>query len=299
MAQDRERLMKTATYASVGLAVSLIVLKAWVWFASGSVSILASLIDSLMDSGASVINMIAVGIAIKPADKHHRFGHGKAESLAALVQAAFVAGSAVFLLLQAFDRLLHPKPITNTGWGMAVMVVSIAGTLALVAYQRYVVKRTHSQAIAADSLHYASDLLANSVVIVALLLTTWGIDGADVYLAFLLVLWIFKSAWDIAKTALSDLMDQELPSEDRQRIETLVLGVSGVLGMHDLRTRTSGANVFIQLHIELDDGLNIVDAHTITEKVERTLEKAFDYSDVIVHQDPVSVVHHARGKGLI
>ncbi len=299
MTQDRDSLMKSATYASVSLAVCLIVLKAWVWFASGSVSILASLIDSLMDSGASVINMIAVGIAIKPADKHHRFGHGKAESLAALIQAAFVAGSAVFLLLQAFDRLLHPQPINNTGWGMVVMVVSIVGTIALVMYQRYVIRRTNSQAIAADSLHYVSDLLANSVVILALLLTTWGIDSADVYLAFFLAAWIFKSAWDIAKKALSDLMDQELPAADRERIEALVLGVSGVLGMHDLRTRTSGANVFIQLHIELDNHLNIVAAHEITEKVERTLEKAFDYSDVIVHQDPVSVVDNARGKGLL
>lgn len=288
---QRAHLLKIATYASVSVALTLIGLKAWAWILSGSVSLLASLVDSVMDAAASLINLFAVRVALKPADAEHRFGHGKAEALAALAQAAFITGSAAFLILESIDRLIHPQPIQATSLGLWVMVFSMALTLALISLQRWVIRRTKSQAIAADSLHYISDLLSNIVVIIALILVSLGVDGADVYLALLLVVWILKSAWDIAKDAINELMDRELPEKYQQQIIVKVRSVVGVRGFHDLKTRTSGGRYFVQLHIELDDALILYAAHKIADEVERSILAILpEYSEVLVHQDPVSVV---------
>ena len=241
MDTKRETLLPLATYASVATAILLVGLKTWAWLASGSVSLLASLVDSLTDSLASIVNLFAVRLALRPADDNHPFGHGKAESLSALAQSAFIGGSAVFLLLNAVERLLHPQPLQQTTLGIAVMLVSLLLTLALVLFQRWVLRRAQSQAVSADSLHYVTDFASTIVVLVALLLAAWGWPRADAVLALLLGGWIFWSAAKIAIEAVNTLMDKALPPADIARIEAAALAVPGVLGIHDLRTRLSGA----------------------------------------------------------
>ncbi|MFN3582212.1 MAG: cation diffusion facilitator family transporter, partial [Pseudomonas sp.] len=212
---ERGRLLRWATYASVSVALLLIALKGGVWLMSGSVSLLASLIDSLMDAGASIINLFAVRYALKPADREHRFGHGKAEALAGLAQSAFITGSAVLVLLQGIDRLLHPRPLDAAWLGIAVMLFSIAATIGLLFIQQHVIRRTGSTAIRADSLHYKSDLLLNASIIVALLLAYYGIARADALFGLGIAIFIAYSAIQIGRDAVQILMDRELPDAVR------------------------------------------------------------------------------------
>lgn len=296
MDTKRETLLPLATYASVATAILLVGLKTWAWLASGSVSLLASLVDSLTDSLASIVNLFAVRLALRPADDNHPFGHGKAESLSALAQSAFIGGSAVFLLLNAVERLLHPQPLQQTTLGIAVMLVSLLLTLALVLFQRWVLRRAQSQAVSADSLHYVTDFASNIVVLVALVLAAWGWQRADAVLALLLGGWIFWSAAKIAIEAVNTLMDKALPPADVARIEAAALAVPGVLGLHDLRTRLSGARHFIQMHIDLDARLNIVEAHDIAVAVAAQIRALFEEAEVIVHQDPVEAGGQSAGQ---
>lgn len=283
----RSKLLRRVTYASVATAVVLVCLKAVVWMATGSVSILASLVDSMMDSLASLINFFAIRVALKPADDSHAFGHGKAEGLSALAQSCFIAGSAVFLLMHAVERFLNPQPIEHSGWGMAVMLFSMVMTLALVWFQRRVLKQVDSQAVAADSLHYVTDFLSNGVVLVALLLATNGWERADSVLAFLLGLWILKSAWDIAYAAVNTLKDRALPAETLAQVEAAAHSVVGVLGVHDLRTRQSGGCYFVQMHIDISERLSFTEAHAVTVLVGEKVKALFGEAEVIVHPDPV------------
>ena len=296
MDTKRETLLPLATYASVATAILLVGLKTWAWLASGSVSLLASLVDSLTDSLASIVNLFAVRLALRPADDNHPFGHGKAESLSALAQSAFIGGSAVFLLLNAVERLLHPQPLQQTTLGIAVMLVSLLLTLALVLFQRWVLRRAQSQAVSADSLHYVTDFASNIVVLVALVLAAWGWQRADAVLALLLGGWIFWSAAIIAIEAVNTLMDKALPPADVARIEAAALAVPGVLGIHDLRTRLSGARHFVQMHIDLDARLNIVEAHDIAVAVAAQIRALFEEAEVIVHQDPVEAGGQSAGQ---
>ena len=296
MDTKRETLLPLATYASVATAILLVGLKTWAWLASGSVSLLASLVDSLTDSLASIVNLFAVRLALRPADDNHPFGHGKAESLSALAQSAFIGGSAVFLLLNAVERLLHPQPLQQTTLGIAVMLVSLLLTLALVLFQRWVLRRAQSQAVSADSLHYVTDFASNIVVLVALVLAAWGWQRADAVLALLLGGWIFWSAAKIAIEAVNTLMDKALPPADVARIEAAALAVPGVLGIHDLRTRLSGARHFVQMHIDLDARLNIVEAHDIAVAVAAQIRALFEEAEVIVHQDPVEASGQSAGQ---
>ena len=296
MDTKRETLLPLATYASVATAILLVGLKTWAWLASGSVSLLASLVDSLTDSLASIVNLFAVRLALRPADDNHPFGHGKAESLSALAQSAFIGGSAVFLLLNAVERLLHPQPLQQTTLGIAVMLVSLLLTLALVLFQRWVLRRAQSQAVSADSLHYVTDFASNIVVLVALVLAAWGWRRADAVLALLLGGWIFWSAAKIAIEAVNTLMDKALPPADVARIEAAALAVPGVLGIHDLRTRLSGARHFVQMHIDLDARLNIVEAHDIAVAVAAQIRALFEEAEVIVHQDPVEAGGQSAGQ---
>ena len=296
MDTKRETLLPLATYASVATAILLVSLKTWAWLASGSVSLLASLVDSLTDSLASIVNLFAVRLALRPADDNHPFGHGKAESLSALAQSAFIGGSAVFLLLNAVERLLHPQPLQQTTLGIAVMLVSLLLTLALVLFQRWVLRRAQSQAVSADSLHYVTDFASNIVVLVALVLAAWGWQRADAVLALLLGGWIFWSAAKIAIEAVNTLMDKALPPADVARIEAAALAVPGVLGLHDLRTRLSGARHFVQMHIDLDARLNIVEAHDIAVAVAAQIRALFEEAEVIVHQDPVEAGGQSAGQ---
>ena len=216
--ERRVRLLRLATWWSVGTAVVLILAKGAAWLNTGSVSLLASLIDSLMDAAASVMNLFAVRYALRPPDEEHRFGHGKAESLAALAQAAFITGSAVLLTFEAVNRLVNPEPLSNPLAGIWVMVFAIFATLLLLAVQRYVVRETGSVAIRADSLHYLTDLLTNLVTIAAIALFMAGFERADALLALAIAAYIFYSAAGIGMQAVQDLMDRELSDELQRRM---------------------------------------------------------------------------------
>lgn len=286
--ERRERLLRRATNASVGTAAALILGKTIAWLITGSVSVLASLIDSLMDSAASVINLVAVRYSLKPADEEHRFGHGKSEALAALAQATFIAGSALFLIIHAIDRLLYPRPLKDLGVGIAVMVFATVATAALVTYQRYVVRETRSAAIRADSLHYVTDLLTNLSIIVALGLAAGGWPGLDPVFAISVALYILYSAWQIGFEAFHVLMDRELP-EVQEEVRRLALSNPDVRGVHDVRTRQSGHRQIVQLHLELDDQLPLIQAHAIAQQVDRAIRAAYPEADIIIHQDPMGL----------
>lgn len=284
------RLMRTATYASVSVALALIAAKLAAWAITDSVAMLSSLIDSLLDALASIVNLVAVRHALQPADREHRFGHGKAEALAGLGQSTFIAGSAVFLLFEAVPRLLRPVAVENTSVGIAVMALAIAATLVLVLFQRHVVRVTGSPAIAADSLHYRSDLLLNLSVIVALVLSFGlGWHMADPLFAIGIAFFVMYSAWKILRQSYDTLMDRELPDETRARIRDIVMGHAEVRNLHDLRTRASGTGSFIQLHLDLAAEMSLMRAHEIADEVEELINRAFPNAEVIIHQDPEGI----------
>jgi len=284
------RMMRQATYASVTVAGTLIIANLAAWAVTDSVAMLSALIDSLLDALASLINLFAVRHALQPADREHRFGHGKAEALAGLGQAAFITGSAVFLIIEAAQRFVRPIVVENSGIGIAVSIYAIVATLVLVLYQSYVVRRTKSLAIAADSLHYKSDLALNAAVIVALVLSgTFGMTYADPLFAIGIAAVVLLSAWRIFKRSYDELMDREFPQEVRQRIKEIATASDEVIDMHDLRTRSSGRDSFIQLHLELPSDISLMEAHHIADDVELRLREAFPEAEVIIHQDPAGV----------
>ncbi|MFM1892720.1 MAG: ferrous iron transporter [Pseudomonadota bacterium] len=295
---QRRRLLHLATTASVVTAALLILAKLVAWLMTGAVSVLASLVDSLMDAMASLVNLFAVRYSLQPADAEHRYGHGKAEALAGLGQAAFIAGSALFLVLESIDRLLHPKPLTALAVGIAVILFAMLATVLLVAIQRHVIRRTGSTAIKADSLHYLTDLITNASILVALILGAMGWPGLDPWFALGIAAYILYSAWHIGREAVQLLMDRELPPEVRQRIVELAYAPPQVRGVHDLRTRQSGHTYFIQLHLELDDHLPLREAHAIADGVEESVRRAFPGAEVLIHQDPVGGVRreHVRSE---
>lgn len=278
--------MRWATYASVAVAIVLIIIKIMAYLLTGSVAILSSLIDSFLDFLASGINLFAVRHSLVPADHDHRYGHGKAEAIAGLAQSAFIVGSALFLIFEAINRFSHQQVLENGMVGIGVMLITIALTGLLVKFQRYVVKKTGSIAITADSLHYAGDLLLNLSVIVALILSIyldWQI--ADPIFALMIALYILRSAWMIGKQSLAQLMDQELPDEVREEIKAIALQHPEVLNLHELRTRSSGRQYFFQLHLEMDGELKLKEAHQIANAVEIEICKAFPNAEVIIHED--------------
>ncbi|MDC1211163.1 cation diffusion facilitator family transporter [Porticoccaceae bacterium] len=287
--QETARLLRLATYASTSVALVLIALKFVAWGSSGSVSLLATLIDSMLDALASMINLVAVRHALTPADKEHRFGHGKAEALAGLSQSLFIAGSAGFLLFEAAERIINPVAVESVQLGIVVMVISIVATLGLLSFQQHVIRKTNSTAIRADALHYRTDLLVNGSVIIALILVSLGWPGFDGVFAAVIGAYILYSAREIIITSYDHLMDRELPDEDRDSIKALVLAHPSVRGMHDLRSRHSGTMTFIQLHLELDDDLSLMAAHKISDEVEARILSVFPGSEIIIHIDPQSV----------
>lgn len=289
------RLMTAATYASVAVAAVLIVVKIAAYLVTDSVAVLSSLIDSLLDAAAALINLFAVRHALTPADREHRFGHGKAEALAGLGQSAFIAGSAVFLIFEASHRLLDVQPVQNGMIGIGVLVFAIALTIVLVHFQRRVVRSTGSVAIKADVLHYLGDLLVNSSVILSLFLgMQFGWHFLDPVFAIAIAVYIVASAWQIARQSLDQLMDRELPDEARQRIKEIALAESGVVALHDLRTRAAGRTQFIQLHLEMDPDISLARAHEISDAVEARLLETFPGAEVIIHEDPAGIPEPRR-----
>lgn len=293
MTEKYAKLVETAAWAATALASTLLLMKLVTWWVTGSVSLLASLVDSLLDLLASITNLIVVRFALQPPDEEHSFGHGKAESLAALAQSAFIVGSACFLVLSGIERFFKPVALTSPELGVGVSVIATILTLILVLFQKWVVRKTGSQAIAADSLHYQSDLLMNIAIIVALGLSWYGFTQADAGFAIAVGIFILASAMKMANQAIQSLLDRQLPLEEQEKIVVLATTVSGVEGVHQIRTRQAGPTKFIQFHIELDDNLKLVDAHTIADEVEDRIMVAFPGADVLIHQDPVSVVEQS------
>lgn len=286
---EHSRLLRLATRASLTVAIILIFAKAIAWWLSGSVSMLAGLTDSLMDSAASFINLLAVHYALKPADEDHRFGHGKAEALAGLAQALFISVSAVLICVQAVDRLYNPRPLQAEALGIAVMLLSLGMTAALLLLQGHVIRLTDSTAIRADALHYRSDLLLNGSILVALVLAGMGWAQMDALFGLGIAVYILWSAVSIAREAGAVLMDKELPPEVSERMHELVCAVPGVIGAHDLRTRISGNHWHVQLHLELPAIMPLLQAHALCEAAEEAIHSEFPRAEVLVHADPVKV----------
>ena len=286
--EEKNRLLKLATYASVATASVLIAAKLIVWFMTGSMSLLATLLDSTMDILASLITLFAVRIAIAPADDNHHFGHGKAEQLAVLAQSAFIGGSAVVLILNTLDRITGDDVIVeNESVGIAVMIFSLIATVALLAVQRYVIKKTDSPAIKSDSLHYQIDLLTNLAVLVALIGSSFGYVQMDNILALLIGAYMLFSVRTLAWEAIQQLMDRALPEEDLQEIERRALSVDGVLGIHNIRTRVSGSIPFIEMHLDLQADITLDCAHELGAKAKRQVLEYLPDADVMFHLDPI------------
>ncbi len=279
-------LMRRAAFASLGISIVLVAIKLVAYLLSHSVSILAALADSALDLFTSTLNLLAIRSALTPADEDHRFGHNKAEPLAGLAQGAFIAGSATFLVVQAVTRLIAPQPMEQGMIALVIMVVSLFGSAAIVAYQRYVVRETGSLAIGADKMHYTGDLLTNASVIVAIALS-WGLGWrfADPIIALFVAAVLIGTAWSVFRPSYDQLMDRELADENREKITAIVMAHPQVRGLHELRTRAAGMRHFIQLHIELDPAMTLTRAHEVSDEVERELCAAFPTAEVIIHQD--------------
>lgn len=285
-----ERLKRLATYAAVGVAGTLIAIKLWAWVETHSVAMLASLVDSTLDLVASGLNLVAVRHALTPADEEHRFGHGKAEALAGLGQAAFIGGSAAFLLFQSLERLIDPQPVHESTMGLLVIGVSIALTVFLVVFQRYVIARTRSLAISADHLHYATDIATNLGVVLALVLAgVGGWDIADPLIGLAIGATIAWGALNILRGSYDELMDREFDDAERARIKDIVGKHGAVVSLHDLRTRRAGHRSFIQLHLELPPTMTLIEAHRISDEVEDAIKEAFPDAEVLTHQDPAGI----------
>src|SRR5438067_7418616 len=284
------RLRLRATYASLSVAAVLIAAKFVVWISTDSVALLSSLVDSFVDAAASLVNFFAVRQAIVPADREHRFGHGKAEPLAALGQSAFLTGSALLLMFEAVRRLVSPMPVADARAGIAVMVFAIVVTAGLVAYQRYVVRQTRSLAIGADELHYRSDLILNLGVITTLLAgSTLKLPILDPLFGGAVGLWIIYGAVKIARLSLTQLMDREMADSERARVRAIAESHPEVTAVHDIRTRVAGPTTFIQLHLEMDGAINLLRAHEISDAVEAQLQAAFPHAEIIIHEDPAGI----------
>lgn len=287
MSDDTARLTRNAALASVSAALLLGVLKGYAAWATGSVAMLGSLADSVLDLVASLVTLFGVWVAAQPADEDHRFGHGKAESLAALFQVAVITVSAVAILVQAVQRLSSGEVSANAEYGIAVSGIAILVTLALTSYQRFVIARTRSVAIGADNVHYQSDLLLNAAVIVALALEHYvGLAGADPVFGVAIALWLLFGAWRASIAAIDQLMDKEWPEEKRMRFVEVASRHPELKNLHDLRTRTSGSADFVQFHIWMDPNMTVAQAHDVVEHVENELRAEFPGTDILIHIDP-------------
>ncbi|MEM8560623.1 MAG: cation diffusion facilitator family transporter [Pseudomonadota bacterium] len=288
--EEAARLMRWAVQASVVVAIALIAVKLVAWFYSGSLSLLATLVDSCMDLLASLFSLVVVRRALSPADAHYRFGHGKFEPLVGLIQAAFLAGSAVFLLFEGIRRVISPEPLAAFGLGIGIMIFAIFLTGGLWLFQRYVTSRTGSVAMQAASVHYRADVVVSLSVIASLILSANGLRFFDTLFALAIAAYIFYGVWDIVVQSLQQLLDRELPDAQREDITRVALEHKQVLGMRDLRTRRSGLTAFMQLHIELRDELTLLQAHRVGDEVEANLRQRFPDAQIMIRFDAASAV---------
>tara|TARA_E500000178_G_scaffold75794_2_gene73817 strand:+ start:568 stop:1449 length:882 start_codon:yes stop_codon:yes gene_type:complete len=282
--------VKASSIVTMVMVSLMIATKAWAWLASGSASMLGSLTDSLMDITATLMSFLVLSYALRPADDDHRFGHGKAEALAGLGQAAFIAGSGCLLMFHGIERLINPVELSHSLLGVWVSIFAIACTLVIVFVQNKVVKHTESIAIKADSVHYKGDLILNTAVLLAILLAYYGVLYADPLFAIGVAGYLLYNSWDIATESASHLMDKELPDEEKQSIFEIARNHNDVYGVHGIRTRQGGKVKFIQLHLELDDNLPLIRAHKVADEVELMITQQFESEvDILIHLDPLSL----------
>lgn len=284
--QDYAYWVRFAAISSSAVALLLVAIKFYAWLMSDSSAMLASTTDSVLDLFASVMNIVILRFALAPADDEHKFGHGKAESLAGLVQAAFVLGSALLLIFNGVERVINPRVIVQSEIAIWVTLVAIVLTLALVIFQRFVIKRTGSIVINADALHYQSDLFLNLGVLAAIFLSQGVWLQADGVFTIAVALYLLFGAGQIIYQSVYQLMDHELSDDELAKIKNIILSHEHALGMHELRTRQAGAHRFIQFHLELDGELSLLEAHGIGDDIEAEICQALAPCEVFIHQDP-------------
>ncbi|AGH50755.1 MULTISPECIES: cation diffusion facilitator family transporter [Sphingomonas] len=290
-------LAQRAAIASVATACFLLALKGYAAARTDSVAMLGSLADTGLDLFASLVTLWGVRVAAVPADDDHRFGHGKAEALAALFQVALITVSATAIGWQAVTRLIDGRHGAHAEYGIGVSLLALAVTGLLISYQRRVLAQTGSIAIRADNVHYQSDLLLNGSVIVALVLDQYlGIAGADPAFGVLIAAWLAWGAWGSAVAAIDQLMDKEWPEERRAQFLAIAARHPELRGIHDLRTRTSGARDFVQFHADVAPDMTIAEAHRVMEEVEDRLRAEFPGVEILIHPDPEGWVPHRRRK---
>lgn len=283
----QSKLKNAAAAASIATALTLTIIKAFAAFMTGSLSILSSMVDSMADILASAITFIAVHYSDKPLTQKHRYGYGKAESLSALIQAAFISGSAGFILYDGFYRFVHPVKIDDTALGIGVMAVSLVFTMVLILFQRRVLKEVNSQAIRADNGHYVVDLLSNTSVIISLLVIKYlHMMWIDIVVAAGIAIYLLCCAGKIAYEALEEITDKEIEDADKQKIIAAVSQIEGVRGWHDFRSRVSGNITFIEIHLEFDGNLTLFATHEISDSAESKINELMPQAQVIIHQDP-------------
>ena len=283
-------LRRRATYASIAVASVLIAAKLAAYLLTDSVTLLSSLLDSTVDLLSSSVTAIGVASALRPPDHDHRFGHGKAESVAAMIQTAFIGGSSVLLSIQAISRLYNPQPIVNEHFGIVVMVLSITLTAVLLWYQQRVINRTQSLAIGADRLNYIGDLFLNGAVLLALVLDRWvGGDWLDPVFALAIALVMIVNAYRIARVALTVLMDQELPDNEHFRIRGIVESHPQVTSLTRIRSRSDNDRIFMELHVEMDGAMPLNAAHEVGDAVTRNIRQVYPNADVLIHEDPTGL----------
>jgi ferrous-iron efflux pump FieF len=275
------------TWLSVGVGGTLMLVKAAAWWISGSVALLASAADSALDFVAALVTFWAVRVAVLPADAEHRYGHGKAEAFASLLQAGLVFASAALVGQQAIHHLLEPQPVTAEGLGIVVMALSMGLTLALVQAQARVIARTSSVAIKGDRAHYLADLVSNAAAMIGLVLAqVTGNTRWDAVAALLVAVWLVKGAVEVLRAAANELLDREVDDAERERLLALALDDPQVMGVHQFRSRRSGPILHVQMHMELEPNQPLIAAHDVVEAAERRILSAFPGADLVIHADP-------------
>ena len=284
-------LRRSAAISSISVALLLLGLKSWAALRTGSTAMVGSLADTFLDLAASIATLVGVWVAAQPADEGHRFGHGKAEAIAALFQVVLISISALVIAGHSIEQLVSGARVRAADEGIIVSVAAIFATFALLAWQRYVIRRTASIAIATDYVHYQSDLFLNVAVIAALALDQYaGVAGADPVFGLAIGLWLGWNAWKASHKAVTQLMDREWPEEKKQRFLALMAREPELVGVHDLRTRTSGNRDFAQFHVWLDPRMTVRQAHMVMDAIERRVRREFPDVEMLIHPDPDGLV---------
>jgi ferrous-iron efflux pump FieF len=291
--QEADLLKKAATTASISVASILCALKLWASLSTGSLAVLSSLIDSLADVFASSISFVAVRFSSRPASCNHRYGYGRAESVSALLQSAFITGSGLFVLYDGIDRLLNPVALQKTNFGILIMFVSLIITLFLIAFQNFVARKTASPAVEADKMHYLVDVLTNASIIVSLVAVRYfHLAWFDMLTAVFISAFLIYNAYKIAADAVANLTDQELSPLIRSKVIDIIRHSEGIKGFHDFRSRDLGGMYHFEIHLELDGQITLEEAHTLTDLVENKIKERFPQAQVIIHQDPYGIAEN-------